>query len=148
MDGCYSYFFANCPHVVSFVERKRAKSSTPDLGLNLSYTYSKAFARGDAGSSVPIWVSTAYLVGVNMIAAGIINTAKTAFFDETHKRKTQIIRGNPFQHSRDFAERFHRAAMPVAVGGDLSTGDDGHCCVGGAHTALTDEDSIATQLEN
>ena len=22
MDGCYSYFIANCPHVVSIVERK------------------------------------------------------------------------------------------------------------------------------
>ena len=41
MDGCYSYFLANCPHVVSFVERKRAKSSTPDLGLNLEYAYTR-----------------------------------------------------------------------------------------------------------
>ena len=110
------------------------------LGMRKILSYSKEFARGDSGSAVPIWVTTAYLVGVNMIAAGLINTTKSAFWDEIQKRKTQVISGDPFRHSRDFAERFDRATMPVDVGGELSAGNDGHCCVGVAHTVLTDEE--------
>ena len=80
-----------------------------------------------------------------MITAGLINTAKAAFFDELQKRKTKVISGDPFRHSRDFAERFDRAAMPVDVGGELSAGDDGHCCVGVAHTPLVDKEFKPTQ---
>mgnify|MGYP007125889387 CR=1 FL=1 len=63
---------------------------------------------------VPISSSAVVLVGVNSIAAGIINTAKAAFLNEVQKRKTQVISGDPFQHSRDFAARFDRLPPPTA----------------------------------
>ena len=108
--------------------------------------YAKEFNAGNAGLAVPQGLCAAsYLVGVNTIAAGLFNTVKMAFLNEDQKRKTHVISGDPFRHSRDFAERFDRATMPVDVGGELSAGDDGHCCVGVAHTALTDAGAILEQ---
>ena len=109
------------------------------LGHRKLISYTKEFSAGDAPKTVPNLLACAFLVGVNTIAAGLINTAKAAFLNEDLKRRTEVISGDPFQHSHDFAERFDRAIMPVDVGGELSAGDDGHCCVGVAHTALTDK---------
>ena len=95
---------------------------------------------GDAQNTVPKALSAAtYLVGASTIAAGIINTGKLAFLNEVQKHKTQIISGDSFRHSNDFAERFDHSAMPAGVGGELSTGSDGHCCIGVDHTALADK---------
>ena len=109
-------------------------------------SYFKEFAAGDAVNSVPDQLACAFLVGVGTIAAGFINTAKAAFWSEYQKRMSKVISGDPFRHSRDFAERFDRATMPVEVGGELSTGDDGHCCIGVAHTVFTDEEGTVFRL--
>ena len=114
------------------------------LGHRKILGYAKAFAAGV--NVVPIWASATHLVGVNTFAAGLFNTTKSTFLNEAQRRTTKVISGDPFRHSRDFAERFDRAIMPVDVGGELSTGDDGHCCVGVAHTELTDEEGITLRL--
>ena len=116
------------------------------LGHRKVLSYAKEFSGGGGGNAVPIWASAIYIVGVNMIAAGIIITAKAAFFNEVQKRRTNIVSGDPFRRSRVFTERFNRAAMPVGVGGELSAGNDGHCCVGVAHTALTDDEGTFSRL--
>ena len=75
------------------------------IGHRKILSYAKEFSAGDAALTIPTSPSAIFLVGVNSIATGIINTAKAAFFSESQKRKTQVISGDPFRHSNDFAER-------------------------------------------
>ena len=59
------------------------------------------------------------------------------------RAKTFLIAGSdPFSVSADFAARFERSALPSDIGGELTTGTDGHCCLGVEQPALCDEDAV------
>ena len=56
---------------------------------------------------------------------------------------TILINGpDPFATSAKFAACFERSALPSVIGGELTTGTDGHCCLGVEQPALCDEDAV------
>ena len=44
--------------------------------------------------------------------------------------------------SNHASARFERSALPSDIGGELTTGTDGHCCLGVEQPALCDEDAV------
>ena len=101
--------------------------------------YAKEWTTGEAGKTMPDLRSVTYLVGVNTIGSGLIKGAKAAFMNRHIQATTRVIVGVPFLNSNEFAGLFHRGTLPKDLGGDASTGEDGHCCLGVPQPCLADE---------
>ena len=104
--------------------------------------YMKEFISGEANHSNSVAVAAVYILNVNAIASSLYNTTATVFQNESQRSKTILLSGDPFVASTDFAARFERSALPADIGGELTTGTDGHCCLGVEQPALCDEDAV------
>ena len=65
-----------------------------------------------------------------------------ACFECSLASRRVILSGDPFGASAEFAARFERSALPSDIGGELTTGTDGHCCLWVDQPALCDEDAV------
>ena len=81
------------------------------------------------------------MLNVNSFASSLYKVG-TVFQSKSERNSTILLSGDPFAASADFAARFERSALPSDIGGDLTTGADGHCCLGAEQPALCDEDAV------
>merc|ERR1712096_406549 len=86
-----------------------------------------------------------YVLNVNSVASSLYNVSAKVFVREIQRKKTTFFSSDPFAASADFAARFERSAVPSDIGGELTTGTDGHCCLGVEQPALCDEDAVWTK---
>ena len=101
----------------------------------------KEFISGQAAHTNCAFAAASYALNVSSIATTLINTITKVFQNESQRSNTTLISGDPFA-SADFAARFERSALPSDIGGELTTGTDGHCCLGVEQPALCDEDAV------
>ena len=83
-----------------------------------------------------------YILNVSTVASSFYNISMKLFQSDRSRRRTTLLSGDPFAASADFAARFERSALPSDIGGELTTGTDGHCCLGVEQPALCDEDAV------
>ena len=107
-------------------------------------SHAKVMVRGEATRSVPSMMSSTYFVGASHAWSVLYTFFQGSGLVNSHiARTTTIIVGqDPFTASAEFASRFKRSAMPVDVGGELKSGEDGYCCLGVEQPALCDEDAV------
>ena len=76
--------------------------------------------------------------------AGIFTLAcRMGFIAHHYQASVFLITGpDPFSASPDFATRYNKSDMPSDIGGELTTGTDGHCCLGVEQHVLCDEESL------
>ena len=122
-------------------------------GKGLSFThrkllpYVKEFSSGQAGTTFCVEAAATYLLNANAVAASIYNVyVKLRLVStESERSSTFILRSDPFASSADFGGRFERSTLPSDLEGELTTGRDGHCCLGVEHPTLCDEHAVWTK---
>ena len=92
--------------------------------------------------SVPPMLKFTHCVRASRAASGIVNFGKSAFLSKSQQNNMALLSGDPFVTSSHFAMRFERSALPADVGGTLTNGTDGHCCLGVNLPALSDPDAL------
>jgi len=87
-------------------------------------------------------ITAIYILNINSVVSSLYNTIVKVLQSESQRSVTTLLSGDPFAASADFAARFERSALPSDIGGELTTGADGHCCLGVEQPALCDEDAV------
>ena len=108
----------------------------------------KEYLASDANETVPDLAAHTYILNINATVSSIFNIVKGSVMNEHQKNTCTLISGDPFVSSLNFADRFERSAMPADVGGELRTGEDGHCCLEVWQPALSDGDALWAKYTN
>ena len=115
-----------------------------DIGHRKCIPYIKEFVGGDFKRVVPNGCSTTHFVRSGKVSANLYALlCRMGVITARQLATTFLIAGpDPFAASAKFAARYDRSALPSDIGGELTTGTDGHCCLGIEQPTLCDEDAV------
>ena len=116
------------------------------IGHRKCIPHIKEFVGGDFTRVVPNGCSTgnAHFVRSGKVFAHLFALCcRMGVLSSRQQATTFLIAGlDPFATSAKFAARYDRSALPSDIGGELTTGIGGHCCLGVAQPILCDEDAV------
>ena len=115
-----------------------------DIGHRKCIPYIKEFVAGDFTRVVPTKCSGTYLVrSSNVFASLFALFGRMGLVSAKQQAKAFLIAGpDPFTASAEFAVCYERSALPSDIGGEVTTGTDGHCCLGVKQPTLCDKDAV------
>ena len=113
-------------------------------GHRMLIPYTKEFVGGDSVLVVPDMRSTTHFVRSGKVFANLYALfGRIGVITARQLATTFLIAGpDPFAASAEFAAHYDKSALPSDIGGELTTGIGGHCCLGVAQPILCDEDAV------